>query len=147
MDPATVLTTFGKVALDLAKEIRSLLADRGQAKESLVSRGGLLKVYGSLVVLEGYAAEIRRVAERQPPNLSNAEKHLMPAFLKEIHVLADALKNLNLSVLDIYYPGLGEELRLVIDRDIAFGDVRIQAIRADGQSGAREDPQGSEADR
>ena len=98
MDPTTILANLGKIALDLIKELRAFLNEKSRAKDALGSQGGFLKVYGSLVVLDGYANELRKLADRPPATLARAQRQLVPAFLKEVRGFAAALAQLDLSV-------------------------------------------------
>jgi len=118
MELVSALVAIGKLFVDVTKEIRTALQERKKDAINPIELGSLLALYGSATRLGGYSAEIRRIVGLDPSEIGKNEEQFLIQFFREIHFFGENLKNMNLCVIDIYYPGLGENLCRVIRHEI-----------------------------
>ncbi|MBK9315813.1 MAG: hypothetical protein IPM55_16440 [Acidobacteria bacterium] len=120
MDLFTSFTSLGNLFLAVLKEVRESLAQKKANSLSLIDIGSLFELYGSATKLSGYCVQLSESSWKKAGSITKEDKRFLFFFLKELRQFGSILKNVNMTVIDIYYPGLGKELDWVSRGDIGL---------------------------
>jgi hypothetical protein len=122
MEWISVIPAFGTLFLETFKEIKATL-DKGKKRSpTRLELGTLLGLYGSMMKLSVYSVDIKRLAEERPAEVSKDDLDAFERFFSEVAEFGNLLREMNLQIVDIYYPSLVKKIYNLSRADLAIAD-------------------------
>lgn len=118
MEHLSAIVAAGKFFLEVASKVRAAFRSRRKGSPGAIELGTLLELYGCAVRLTGYSAQVRRIFKLAPDQVSDADRRMYYLFVREIRLFARCVCRMDLCILDIYYPGLGQHISRSIIGDM-----------------------------
>jgi hypothetical protein len=117
-----VLPAFGTLFLEVFKEIKATLDRRKNRSPNRLEFGTLLELYGSTMKLSVYSVDIKRLAEERPAEVSKDDQDAIERFFSEVAEFGRLLREMNLQIVDIYYPSFTEKILMILGADWGIAD-------------------------
>lgn len=119
MDIVTAITTIGKFLLDVLQEMRKSFPQKDRLDR--IRLGSLIELYGVMMKLEFHTNNLAEILDKNHKIETKKLKELFN-FIEHVLIFSEKLRNLNILILDIYYPGLANKLFNVRFADQPFID-------------------------
>jgi len=126
----TDFTSIGKLLLDLAKFFRDELKERKSIGP--ITLGALIQLYGECSKLTDELPRLRAALEADLANLDSSEQETMSAVLRRIGRIGELFRDIDIEILNLYYPGAGDATRALIGLDIELNSTVKDIARTFG---------------
>ncbi len=100
--------------IDIVKGIKEYFIQKKEFTSNLVTIGVLIELYGIITKLVGYSNILKKTSDK------NERAGLYHEFLHEMCKFMKCLENVNMTILDIYYPEVKEKLYESLRNDFTF---------------------------
>lgn len=124
------LTSVAKLLLDMVKFFREELKDRESVGP--LALGALIQLYGECTRLEADLPHLRAMLEDDLSSLDETQRDHMASVLGRIGKIGEQFWNVDIELLNLYYPGAGDATRRLFEQDVELNSALMNVATTFG---------------